>query len=85
MTPTHFLETMMAIDALYPFSVTGGKRTHKRNALVGGVTKSRHLLWLAMDVVLDESEQAQDFVAECTRQGLLALIESNHIHVQVTP
>ena len=83
MGPLDFHVLLMALDAHYPFSVTGGKRTAKRNKKVGGHPDSRHLQWMAVDVVLDNLGDQWKFVDECLRQSLQVEIEKDHIHVQV--
>jgi len=65
-----------------PGSVTSGKRSRKRNARVGGVRNSMHLLDLAKDVVLDTRADAKLFMQLCKRLKLWTLDEGNHIHVQ---
>jgi len=82
MTPIDFFSILMALDTMYPFSVTGGKRTKARNAKVGGDPNSRHLLWFATDIVLDDPTTTKAFLAEAKRQGLIALEEADHIHLQ---
>lgn len=88
MTPTDFHDLMRAIRTKYHGSVTGGARTIKRNATVGGDPNSRHLLDLAEDVVLDEmAADGPSFQQECRRQGLICEheyvgTEREHYHVQ---
>ena len=73
---------MVALDGAFPYSVTSYKRSATRNAMVGGSPKSRHLMWLGMDVILDDSVLTKDFIKACKRQGLRAIDEGDHIHVQ---
>jgi len=83
-TPLDLFVTMMAIDAMYPGSVTGGKRTRTRNARVKGHPNSRHLLWGAWDLVLDDPKQKASCMAEYKRQGYKATLSNNGaIHVQL--
>jgi hypothetical protein len=69
----------------FPFSVTSWGRTAQRNARpeIAGKPNSRHLLWLAVDVVLDDPAKEADFMTEARRLGLGCLNERDHIHVQV--
>ena len=64
-------------------SVTSGRRTQKRNKLVGGVEHSLHLVGLAADIVLDEPSKHGELLEACGRLGLRAIDEGDHIHVQV--
>lgn len=85
MTLEDFVSTLRTLNARFPFSTTSWGRTPKRNASadVRGKPNSRHLLWLAVDVVLDEPAEMAAFMAECKRQGLKMLDEGDHIHLQV--
>jgi len=66
-----------------PGSVTSGKRSRKRNAAVGGVSNSMHLLDLAKDIVLDDRKRDRFLFARlCKRLRLWILDEGDHIHVQ---
>ena len=58
MTPVDLFLLLMSLALRYPLSLSGGGRTKKRNKLVGGHPNSRHLLWLAWDVVLDDMSPA---------------------------
>ena len=83
MTPMDFLQIKMLLSARFRFSETSGLRSVSRNATVGGSTQSRHLYWLASDVVLDAPDENHAFCAEAKRQGLVAVDEGDHIHLQV--
>lgn len=54
-------------------------RTPARNAAVGGSRFSQHLLGLAIDFVGNTSHP---FPRELRRQGLVAVDEGDHLHVQ---
>lgn len=87
MTISQFVETLVVLDAMYPFSIHSWKRTAYHNASVEGHENSRHLLWLAIDVTFDEplnsnKKARRAFIKECRRQGLKALDEGDHIHLQ---
>ena len=64
-------------------SITSGHRSTARNAMVGGHKNSKHLDGLAVDMVLDDPAQHGELMAACSRLGLRAIDESDHIHVQV--
>ena len=82
MTPHKLLSILMALDAQFPFSISGGKRTTKRNNHVGGHPQSYHLCWLAWDLVLDHPLDTAAFIERANRLGIKALDEGDHIHCQ---
>lgn len=82
MTPTEFHQTIMDLAARYDFSETSGHRTAKRNASVKGDANSRHLTFRARDVVLDDWKEKEAFIADARREGLVAVFETDHIHLQ---
>ena len=83
MGPLDFHQTLITLSTHFRFSQTSGYRTTKRNQAVGGVPDSRHLYWLAVDVVLDDPLDTAAFVKEAVRQGLSVLEEGDHLHIQV--
>ena len=83
MTFIDFTATIGILFCRYDFSVTSWLRSVAHNAKVGGNSHSRHLLGLAVDVVLDDPEMTDDLVAEARRQGLIAVPEGDHVHLQV--
>jgi len=97
MTPTEFHQTLDPIVVRYEGSITSARRSVVHNAMVGGSNNSRHIFNLACDVVLDNPEETimirvlgkdivyslkKAFILECQRQGLVAVDEGDHIHVQ---
>jgi len=62
-------------------SVTSWGRTPAHNAAVGGTPNSRHLAWLAVDVVYDVPQDLETVEAAAKRWDLLVLRESDHDHV----
>lgn len=56
----------------------------KRNVRAGGVVNSRHLDWLAIDLVPDTNttEVRKAIVEHATKLGMFALDEIDHIHIQ---
>jgi uncharacterized protein YcbK (DUF882 family) len=83
MTPLEFVERMMVLSCRFPFRVTSFYRDALHNAEVEGHAHSRHMFWLAMDVVLWTKGVKSTFILEAQRQGLKAVPESDHIHIQV--
>lgn len=82
MTPLDFHQTMMVLSSRFAFRETSGYRDVLSNAQVGGHPQSRHMLWLARDVVLSHSHDIPHFVQEAKRQGLTVIDEGDHLHVQ---
>jgi hypothetical protein len=78
-----FEDKIRCLAVLYDFSVTSWIRTRKHNKFIGGVTDSRHLLGLAVDVVLDEMErEVGPFTVSSKQLGLQVILEGDHIHLQ---
>jgi len=67
----------------YRCSVTSWIRTTKRNREKGGVPHSLHLLGYAVDVVPDNWAVATDVMRRARRLGLRAILEPDHIHLQL--
>ena len=82
MTPLEFHQVVMDLATKYDFSETSGHRSRKRNAAVGGNVNSRHLSYRARDVVLDDLIETDAFIADARRAGIVAVLESDHIHLQ---
>lgn len=83
MTHAEFYVLVVILCQRFHGTMTSGVRSWKRNSAVGGHPNSRHLLGLAIDVVLDEKGlNGQLFMSECERQGLVCLDEDDHFHVQ---
>lgn len=82
MSPLQFHECLITLSTRFAFSQTSGYRTAKRNTAVGGVPDSRHRLWLAVDVVLDDEAETAAFIKEAKRQGLVVVDEGDHLHIQ---
>ncbi len=79
-----FSTQIVTLGLRYSFSVTSWIRSGARNRRVGGNPNSRHLLGLAVDVVLDRPADTKVFMSDCRRLGLRAIDEGDHIHVQAT-
>lgn len=80
-----FVGTVLVIGVLYRIviaalgmTVTSWWRLPKRNAEVGGVVTSMHLLGLAFDIV----PVTQNNMASLRAMGLSVLDEGDHIHAQ---
>lgn len=65
-------------------SVTSWFRTPEKNRIEGGAPESQHLFGLAWDVVVPRAS-LQHLVAHMRGQGLVAVQERNHVHVQAFP
>lgn len=66
----------------YSASVTSWCRTPARNARVGGVLNSPHLLGLGADVVYDGSAPGEEADAYLGVHGLRRIREGDHDHLQ---
>lgn len=75
------LTKILIIRKTHEFSVTSWIRTIERNKTVGGLPKSLHLSGLAVDVVLDSSEDKEVFKEDCHSIGLYAYDEGDHLHL----
>ena len=82
MTPTQFLERLMALAGRFRFRVTSYYRSPQSNTDAGGVDDSLHQYWLAADIMLEDPTQSKDFAYAANRLGLIAIIEPDHIHLQ---
>jgi len=78
-----FAGRLLAIRRHTAVSVTSWGRTLRRNALVGGIDHSLHLDWLAADLVPDDPAQSQAVAELARRNGLQAVVEADHIHVEL--
>lgn len=76
-----FEDKIRLLAILFPLSVTSWLRSRKHNAQVGGAANSQHLSGLAMDIVLDDTNQTAEFLTWAQRQGLQTIMEGDHIHV----
>ncbi len=83
MTVVDFVLRLTTLRVHYPFSVTSWYRTPERNVIVGGHPQSRHLLGLAVDVVVDDARRVPALLDDARRAGLTAVDEGDHVHIQV--
>jgi len=77
-----FAEGVLNLRLKYNFSVTSWGRTKERNTFVHGTPGSNHLLWLGIDVILDDQKKEVDFEKDADRLGLMAIYEGDHYHLQ---
>lgn len=83
MTPLEFHSALMAFAYRTRASVTSYGRTESRNAAVGGVNNSYHLLWMAADVVYDNPAPPPEVRQRTgTQLGLKVVLEGDHDHLQ---
>jgi uncharacterized protein YcbK (DUF882 family) len=90
MTPAHFHELLITLSTRFGFRVTSTYRSlyANRNLTTAdgkpdpGHPESRHMVWLAADVVLDDPGDTAAFTKEAKRQGLVVIEEGDHLHVQ---
>lgn len=77
-----FEDKIRCLALLFRLSVTSWLRSRKHNAQVGGVDDSRHLLGLAVDIVLDDMNERFSLQEKAKQLGLQVIIEGDHLHVQ---
>lgn len=82
MTLTEFAWACFVYCTLTGASETSGARTRARNALLGGVEHSAHLVGLGRDVVYDESVPLYERQEWAKRLGLRLIDEGDHDHLQ---
>lgn len=70
------------LKANYEFSVTSWWRSKAHNAAVGGVRTSRHLVGLAVDIVLDNADDRSALRQTALELGLQVIDEGDHVHIQ---
>ena len=81
---TSFYANLVSLANSFDFSITSSLRSATHNSAVGGLPKSKHLRFLAVDCVLDNpTSDGINFKHEVNSLGLAWLDEGDHIHVQV--
>lgn len=83
MSVVEFTIAVLSLAVRFRFSVTSWGRSEKHNHDVGGVVDSLHLVWLAMDVELDQGEDKAAFIVAAQRQGLVVVDDGGDLHVQI--
>ena len=78
-----FLTDIHALCMQYNGSVTSWIRSRSRNHKVGGHADSYHLAGLAIDVVLDNENDTDAFMARAKKLGYKPLKSKGCIHIQV--
>lgn len=85
----YFVRKIFVLGDEFDFSITSWKRTLKRNTMVGSKFPgtSKHLTWLAVDIVLDDITKKDAFLKKVKELGLHYLDEylsgKMHIHIQL--
>lgn len=82
MTRPEFIESVAQLCVEFGGSVTSWIRTMKRNTIVGGHPRSRHMTGFGVDVVLDEESHIPAFRDAAYQLGLSVLDEGDHLHIQ---
>jgi hypothetical protein len=83
MSVVEFAIAVLGLAARFKFSVTSWGRSVKHNVAVGGLDDSLHLVWLAMDIELDDPGDKAAFVLAAKRQGLIVVDDGGDLHVQI--
>jgi len=82
MSPFDLAMSAVLLCCRHRGSITSWGRSVQHNKFVGGVGNSWHLLWLGIDVVLDEMKHNPEFEADAVRLGLKPIFEMDHYHLQ---
>jgi hypothetical protein len=87
LTPLEFVDRILLLKEIVPFSVSSWGRTQDHNTLVGGVPRSAHKRWLGIDVIPDapSPETLAILQTEADRLDLEVIDEwaaKQHYHVQ---
>lgn len=77
----NFADTVLSLGCVYNVSVTSWGRTPKHNKAVGGEKDSKHMQWLAVDLVIDEERDREPVIRYLRDCGCFVLDEGTHIHV----
>jgi len=77
-----FEDKIRCLALLFDLSVTSWIRSREHNRSLDGVADSRHLLGLAVDIVLDDFRETADFRIHAVSLGLQVFHEVDHLHVQ---
>ena len=83
MTLSEFAVAVQSGCAELGGSITSWGRTSRHNQQVGGSATSRHLAWLAVDIVYDEPHEAAQRREVWEGLGLHFYPEGDHDHVSV--
>lgn len=81
-----FLTDILGLRDKYSFSVSSWIRSPKHNKQVGGHKYSKHMVALAVDVILDDPmTDLKGFIRDIELMGYIFKNEGDHIHVQGAP
>ncbi|HEX9439653.1 MAG TPA: D-Ala-D-Ala carboxypeptidase family metallohydrolase [Roseiflexaceae bacterium] len=81
-TPESFRCAVRALRLIHHASETSGGRSAARNRARGGDPHSQHLEDLAEDLVCDEPARHERLAADARTLGLIAVVDSDHVHIQ---
>lgn len=82
MTRAEFADALYRYASHFHASVTSYGRTVDHNTAVGGHPHSKHLTWLAADVVYDDKPALADRRVYAMTLGIAVVPESDHDHLQ---
>lgn len=82
MTFEKFVSAVNSLRREFAISCTGWGRTAARNKRVGGLPNSRHLDWLAIDIVRDRGVDKPALIRRARALGLEVEDEPDHIHLE---
>lgn len=77
-----FVRQLTAAASGLEVSATSWYRSPERNAQVGGSPWSQHLVGWGLDVV---GPGANQFAKAVRARGMIAVVEADHVHVQLFP
>jgi len=78
-----FWERAAVLAKLYPYSVHSGGRTPKYNDSVGGKKDSWHIMWMALDGILDNPDDGYPLKERAKRMGLeVQLKDGGNFHME---
>jgi hypothetical protein len=80
-----FCDKVRFLGTKHGASVTSWGRSDKRNASVGGASRSRHRHWLACDLVFDTQEGKAACIEDAREFFDFVLDEGDHLHVHDNP
>lgn len=81
LTVEEFAAAAFDYGQAFSASVTSWGRTVERNRAVGGVARSAHLAWLAVDVVYDGASPGPEADSWLRVRGLKRVPEGDHDHL----
>lgn len=81
LTVEEFAGAMYDYGQAFSASVTSWGRTVEHNRAVGGVVRSAHLAWLAVDVVYDGARPGPEADTWLRTRGLRRIPEGDHDHL----